>query len=48
MSGLAYWLYILVWPIGVVLVVIAIEVEARISAARARRASDHPRATGTT
>jgi len=46
MSGLAYWLYVLVWPLGVVLVVLAVEIEARISASRARHTDHHRKAAG--
>lgn len=47
MNDLGYWLSILVWPIGVAVVVIAIEVESRVSAARARRVAHDHKVAGT-
>lgn len=47
MSDLAYWLSMLVWPVGLALIVLAIELPHRISAARARRLAHDHKAAGT-
>ena len=36
MSDLSYWASVLVWPAGVVLLVVAIEVTSRVADARSR------------
>jgi len=47
MSDLVYWLSMLVWPVGLALIVLAIELPDRISAARARRLDHGDKTVGT-